>query len=221
MCLTKIKILNSAQPLHHSIASALILDNHFGSIIRNITSNPKYGKNGSPNPYSWDGNLLRISSGELCVPINLVKEILLQAHDSPTSGHFGFLKTMHRLKSFYWPRKPRVVQAYLNGCESCQRNKSGNRKPQTSPECLEFPSRRWRSVAMDIFVQLPKTKAGFDAITTFVDRFSKRPHFLPFNTTDYAVIVAKNFHDTIFKLHGIPDSIVSDRDHKFMSLFWK
>ena len=89
------------------------------------------------------------------------------------------------------------------------------------PTSLEVPTRRWGSLATDFIVSLPKTKRGFNSITTWVDRLSRRVHFIPSKEADKAVDVANAFYSNIFKLHGIPDNIVSDRDPKFTSKFWK
>ena len=77
------------------------------------------------------------------------------------------------------------------------------------------------SLATDFIVHLPKTKDGYDAITTWVDRLTRRVHFIKSKTTDTAVDVADSFFTNIFKHHGLPDSIVSDRNSKFTSEFWK
>jgi Chromo (CHRromatin Organisation MOdifier) domain len=74
---------------------------------------------------------------------------------------------------------------------------------------------------MDFITQLPKTKAGFDAIVVFVDLFSKMVHFAPMHTNAMAPDIAYIFVDTIFKIHGLPKSIISDRDAKFTSRFWR
>jgi hypothetical protein len=74
---------------------------------------------------------------------------------------------------------------------------------------------------MDFIVQLPKTKCGWDAIVVFVDRLSKQAHFVPTTTTASAPDIAKIFLNQIFRLHGMPSTIISDRDSKFMSKFWK
>src|SRR4051812_10814739 len=74
---------------------------------------------------------------------------------------------------------------------------------------------------MDFIVQLPITKSGYDAIVVFVDTFSKMVHFAPTKTTAMAPDTARLFFDHIFRLHGLPKSIVSDRDAKFTSKFWK
>lgn len=217
-----IMLIDGPNNLQEKIIAALNTDQHFAPIMKGLQGN-EFGLEKSRKAtaaYTKNDGLLFLSSGELCIPRSLVKEVLELAHDNRCSGHFGYLKTMARLNNYYWPHKPRDVGNYINGCDSCQRNRSRNQKRFTKPQCLEFPERRWGSVSMDFIVQLPKTKTGFDAVTTYVDRFSKRPHFIPCNTTDSAVKAAKDFHDTVFRLHGLPDSIVSDRDPKFTSRFW-
>src|SRR5690349_24923335 len=74
---------------------------------------------------------------------------------------------------------------------------------------------------MDFIIQLPTTKAGFDAIMVFVDTFSKMVHLAPTKTTASAPDTTHIFFDQVIKLHGLPKSIVSDRDAKFTSKFWK
>jgi len=174
------------------------------------------------NNYALRDGLLRVkATNALCVPRKMVPTLLRAAHDSATSGHTGFVKTLVRLDDFYWKKKYRDVKAYVQGCQVCQRSKANTLATLTEPQVLPFPSRRWGSVSIDFIVQLPKTSRGFDAITTFVDRFSKRPHFCASKTTDDAVATASQFLDVVYKQHGLPDSIVSDRDSKFCSLFWK
>ena len=74
---------------------------------------------------------------------------------------------------------------------------------------------------MDFIVQLPKTKTGHDAILVVVDRLSKRVHFIPTTTNATAPEVAKLFFNQVFRLHGLPQVIMSDRDPKFVSKFWQ
>lgn len=159
---------------------------------------------------------------KICVPRGCIRELLYEAHESRILGHFAFGKTLARLQGYHWKTKSRDVLPYCSGCLTCQQQKDyQNKKRFTDPNSLNVPTRRWGSLATDFIVKLPLTERGFDSITTWVDRLSRRVHFIPSHTTDTATDVASSFFGNIFKLHGLPDSIVSDRDPKFTSNFWK
>lgn len=156
----------------------------------------------------------------ICVPRANIKDVMLMAHDSVTSGHFGYSKTLARLDKYHWKNKSSDVHNYCKGCLTCQQNKDSRSKPLGEPQPLELPSRRWGSISMDFIMHLPLTKSGYDSVTTFVNRFSKRVRFVPSHGTHTATDVADIFFEKIFRMHGLPDYIVSDRDPKFMSNFW-
>jgi len=160
----------------------------------------------------------------VCIPrkSDLRLSLLHDAHDSAIAGHLGFDKTYSTLhRSVYWPKMSIETREYIKTCESCQRNKSSHQRPAGLLQPLEIPEERWQTVTMDFIVQLPKTPRGYDAITVFVDKLSKQVHFAPSHTTDTASDVARIFFDNVFRLHGMPTAIVSDRDTKFTSRFWK
>jgi transposase InsO family protein len=113
------------------------------------------------------------------------------------------------------------VREYIKSCDLCQRIKASQQVPAGLLQPLPIPSRPWEQVSMDFITQLPKTKNGHDAIVVFVDTFSKMVHFVPTKTTATAPDTARLFFDHVFKLHGLPKSIVSDRDAKFTSRFWQ
>ena len=74
---------------------------------------------------------------------------------------------------------------------------------------------------MDLITNMPKTKDGYDAIVVFVDCLTKMIHAIPTTTTIDAPSLAKIFFKEIYRLHGVPKVIVSDRDPRFTSIFWK
>jgi len=110
---------------------------------------------------------------------------------------------------------------YVTSCDSCQRNKASNQAPAGLLQPLDIPERRWDHITMDFVVQLPKTTKKHDAIVVFVEKLSKRTYFIPTTTDVTAPQVAEIFFNTIFKNHGLPKVIISDRDPKFTSRFWK
>jgi hypothetical protein len=167
--------------------------------------------------------LLLYDHQRICIPKGPLRaQILHDHHDTPIAGHQGIERTYATLHDqFYWPRMNNEVRKYVKSCDSCQRIKASQQAPAGLLQPLPIPQQPWEQVSMDFITQLPRTKAGFDAIVVFVDTFSKMVHFVPTNTTATAPDTARIFFDHVFKLHGLPKSIVSDRDAKFTSRFWQ
>ena len=86
---------------------------------------------------------------------------------------------------------------------------------------LEVPKWKWYQVSMDFIDGLPRARKGNEAIWVIVDRLTKIAHFFPIKSTRTAASLAKLYVKEIVRLHGIPSSIVSDRDLIFTSRFWK
>lgn len=147
--------------------------------------------------------------------------LIREAHDPATSGHLGTQKTLERLTQlYYWPAMDKAVAYYVRTCLSCQQNKKPNQRPQGLTKPLPIPDRAWQSVSHDFITALPVTETGYDALYVVVDRLTKMIHLIPTHTTATAEDSAGLFFREIFRIHGLPSSIVSDRDAKFTSDFW-
>ena len=152
----------------------------------------------------------------------LKTKILHECHDSKLAGHFGFQKTYDLIaRQYYWPTLYADVKKYVKTCLICQRIKSENKKPAGLLQPLPIPPRRWHTVTLDFIVQLPRTKNGHDAIMSVVDKLGKRGYYIATSTNATAPDIAALYFKHVVKNHGIPEIIVSDRDSKFTSLFWK
>ncbi|KAJ9533619.1 hypothetical protein QJQ45_026629, partial [Haematococcus lacustris] len=185
----------------------------------------------SHNPSGPSSGHLRVIDGRLYtasepprlyVPASpLRSQLLHEAHDAVTSAHLGRAKTLERLqRHFYWPQMEQTVREYVRTCDQCQRNKATNQVPPGLLQPLPIPNRNWQHVSMDFIGPLPPTSHGYDMVVTVVDKLSKMLHLIPTTATATAPDIAKLFFDHVFKHHGLPEAIVSDRDPKFTSDFW-
>jgi hypothetical protein len=173
-----------------------------------------------------DGLIYEIRNTEprLCIPNydSLQLEIMRDNHDTKIAGHLGVEKTIDAIKrKFHWPRLNRTVKAYVLSCDACQRNKPQQRRPAGLLQPLPIPKGRWEDIAMDYIVQLPRTPRGHDAILVAIDRLTKRAHFIATRTNVTATETAQLFIDHVFRLHGLPRTIVTDRDTRFVGNFWR
>ncbi|XP_038979199.1 uncharacterized protein LOC120109538 [Phoenix dactylifera] len=166
---------------------------------------------------------LIIYKGYVYVPNvpNLRRNILDHFHNSKEGGHSGWFRTYIRVKHFfYWEGLKAEVKALVAGCEICQKIKYDPRAPMGLLQPLPIPSMIWEDISMDFVEGLPTSK-GYEVIIVVVDRLSKYAHFIPIKHPYTAKSVATSFVESVIKLHGVPKSIVSDRDRVFMSTFWK
>ncbi|KAJ9528300.1 hypothetical protein QJQ45_014284, partial [Haematococcus lacustris] len=199
---------------------------------QSATADPQYQRHlaaalaGKARQFQIQGNLMYHTgrgTRRLYIPVGPMRTALLrEAHDIPISGHLGRDKTYAQLsRHFFWPRMAASVHNYVRTCTHCQRNKSNTAKPIGLLHPLPIPQHRWEHVSMDLITQLPSTAAGHDAIVVFVDKLTKMIHAVPTTTTVTAPILARIFFDHVFRLHGLPKVIVSDRDPRFTAAFWK
>ncbi|MCO5569982.1 hypothetical protein L7F22_023696 [Adiantum nelumboides] len=159
---------------------------------------------------------------KLCVTKQLRPKVLVESHAPPYAGHRGIDATVKAVETFfYWPALRRDVDAYVRSCLVRQKVKFGRQKAPGLLQPLPIPDRPWESIAMDLVFDLPRTTTGNDGIWTIICRFSKQAHFIPVRKKIKPEHMVKIFMQNIFKYHGMPQSIVSDRDPRMTSLFWK
>ena len=147
-------------------------------------------------------------------------KVLQQVHDSPLGGHSGFLKSYHRLKQdFYWVGMRANLKNHITKCGMCQQMKHETCHPVGLLQPLPIPDKPWTTMSMDFVVGLPKSQR-MNVVVVGVDRLTKYVHFMglshPYSTAKTTALFAQH----VFKLHGIPNSIVSDRDPIFTAKFW-
>ena len=159
----------------------------------------------------------------VCVPDDndLRKAILEEAHSGSFAIHPGSTKMYQDLKmSFWWSRMKRDISEFLTKCLICQRVKAEHQVPSGLLQPIRIPEWKWDRITMDFVVRLPLTGRKHDSVWVVVDRLTKSAHFLPVRN-DYSLDkLAELYIKEIVRLHGIPISIISDRDPRFTSRFW-
>lgn len=149
-------------------------------------------------------------------------QVVLQAlHASGLGGHSGQAATYRNIKSlFSWPVMKQDVQQFVSKCDVCLCAKSEHSKLSGLLQPLPVPDQAWDIISMDFIEGLPKSK-NQGTILVVIDKFTKYGHFIPLVHPYTALSVAKEFHTHVYKLHGLPNTIISDRDKVFTSNVWQ
>ena len=171
------------------------------------------------NDFSISNSFL-LFKNKIYVPPNCRSSILNICHDSPSAGHFGIKKTINLInRDFWWSSLQSDVKDYIRSCDVCSRSKDSRHKPYGFLNPLDIPCKPWISISMDFITDLPVSN-GYTCIFVVTDRFTKMSHFIPFPKVPSAADTASAFMNNIFRIHGLPSEIISDRGSQFTSKFW-
>jgi hypothetical protein len=181
-------------------------------------------KVGKANYFKKDDQGIVWFNNRIVVPKNDVvrQQILDEAHLSRYSIHPRSTKMYHDLKQHYWWTKMNIkIARYVARCDTCKRVKAIHMKITGPLQSLPILTWKWEDISMDFIVGLPRTTKGFDSIWVIVDRLTKIAHFLPVKVKYTVATYAELYIARILSLHGIPKTIVSDREPQFVFKFWE
>ena len=211
-----IQTLEEGGELKNSIKELLASDSKGIAILDRLAKGPL-------SPWTLQDGLL-LHDGLIYVPEHpsVRLRLLREHHDSPLAGHYGVKKTLELLtRTYFWPGMRKTVEDYVRTCDTCHRSKTPRHAPHGQLQSLPPPRKPWTDITMDHIVDLPLSGPDkHDAILVVVDRLTKMSHFIPCHKTDSASKLAHYFIRDIVRLHGLPDTIVSDRGTTFRSRFW-
>jgi transposase InsO family protein len=177
---------------------------------------------------SEDGENWRLRDGlvlyrnRLVVPEddNLRTDLIKEVHQQLSMAHPGRNKTYKLINArYYWPNLPGDVARYIRNCHICRRTLAPRDLPPGQLQPLPIPERPWQHISMD-FKSFPKDKKGYNAVYVVIDRLGKRAYSIPCHKTTTAKDMAQLFISNVYRTHGPPETIVSDRGPQFISEFW-
>ena len=174
------------------------------------------------DPFTLKDGVIR-RHGKIWLPANseLHDRIIQEFHATPMGGHSGIPVTLRRLKQlFFWQGMATSVHQFVKACTICQQSKPDRAKYPGLLQPLPVPEGAWRVISMDFVEGLPRS-SRYNCILVVVDKFSRYAHFIPLAHPFSAATVASAFMENVYKLHGSPEQIISDRDRIFNSLFWR
>ena len=215
-------LLASLASLQLTASHPLLTSSLRHDLLKGYGEDPYFSNKKLPNRFQLQDGLWYLGK-RLCVPKvpALRQHIISEFHNTPFAGHAGYHRTLAAVaEHFWWKRMGPTVKAYCRACAVCQRVKPSTQKPLGLLQPHEVPSRPWAHVSLDFITDLPPSgEAQFTAIMVVVDKFSKMAHFIPCHTTCTAQQAADLFMQHVFRLHGLPTKLISDRDIRFTSEF--
>lgn len=192
-------------------------DPHATQLVATLTLNP----NSKPH-FSLQHGVLRYK-GNIWIgnSPDLQLKIINEMHASPVGGHSGFPVTYRRIKQlFAWNGMKSQIKETLANCQICAQAKPDRSRYPGLLQPLPVPKGAWQTISLDFIEGLPRS-SHYNCILVVVGKFSKYSHFIPLRHPFTAIDVAKAFMSNVYKLHGLPQIIISDRDKIFTSQLWE
>ena len=165
--------------------------------------------------------VVRDAGEHLVVPrdVTLHNEIIHLTHSTPYAGHPGIEKIYELVsRNYVWNLLYTDVTQFIKSCPQCQQTKVIHSKPAGLLNPIPPITTPWEEITADLIVELPSSQ-GYDSMFVVVDRFTKRAHFIPTTSTISAEGTARLFRDNVWKHHGWPKKIISDRGPQFAAKF--
>ncbi|GJU22961.1 reverse transcriptase domain-containing protein [Tanacetum coccineum] len=152
-----------------------------------------------------------------------VKNLIMnEAHKLKYSLHPGADKMYYDLRDrYWWPGMKKDIAEYVSKCLTCLKVKAEHQRPFGLLQQPKIPVCKWEGIAMDFVTKLPRISNGHDTIWVIMDRLTKSAHFLPMHEDYKMDRLSRLYLNEIFSRHGVPISIISDRDSRFTSRFWQ
>nr|GEW21148.1 putative reverse transcriptase domain-containing protein [Tanacetum cinerariifolium] len=167
-------------------------------------------------------NGIQYFKGRLWLPLfGGIKDMIIhESHKSKYSIHLGSDKMYQDLnKLYWWPNMKADIATFVSKCMTCAKVKAEHQNPSSLLQQPEIPEWKWEKIIIDFVSGLPRTPTGYDSIWVIVDRLTKSAYFLPMKKTDSIEKLAQLYLKEIVCRHGVPVSIISDRDSLFTSRF--
>jgi hypothetical protein len=145
--------------------------------------------------------------------------IIEQYHDTRIAGHAGHLETLELVShNYWWPQMSHYIGIYVKHCDLCNQTKVQHQRPFGELHPSETPEAPWDVISVDFIVELPESH-GYNAIMNVVNSVTKRAHFIPMHTTITAEGAARLHLQDVWKHHGTPRAVLSDRGSQFIAGF--
>jgi len=218
----KVHTLNHDDPAEEQQLNKLIKDGYGQDpLTRSVLANPDHHKRyfRMSDGLIWTKNFR--GQEVVCVPreSSLTTRILTKAHE--IVGHYGDQRTCEYVRRWYWwPQMSKLTSEFCKTCEACQRSKGLTQRPAGKLHSLPVPTKPWDSIGMDFVGPFPESR-GFNYLWVVICRMISMVHLIPVTIQVTASELSWKYMREVVRLHGLPSSIVSDRDSKFTSRWWK